>query len=410
MAADNEKRPDKVLHYWLKISAAKSPLFIYVIIFFVIFLLIYALSIMSHPSPLLFGLRSHQTPIEVQTLEEDCESDQDPLVPPRNIPREERIAWFKTQLPKLDILKPSNSSETFHFRVLSFLNQGCSTLFHMIWLTPAKSFGKREFLTMETLFKVNPQACLVILSSAMDSRRGYKILKPLLDRRFKVLAITPDLPFLVKRTPAQAWLEEIKSGTKDPGSIPLSQNLSNLIRLAMLYKYGGVYMDTDLIVLKDFSVFRNAIGAQSVDSVTKKWNRLNSAIMIFDIRHPILLEFLKEFASTFDGNRWGHNGPYLVSRVIERLERKSKYNVTILPPKTFYPVDWLRIGKLFRKPQNEAESKWMEDRLLELLYTGETYAVHLWNKMSKKLVIEEGSVMARLLTRRCVLCDNTTNT
>lgn len=188
----------------------------------------------------------------------------------------------------------------------------------------------------------------MILSRTMDSKRGYRTIKPFLDRGFKVSVISPDLPFLFKGTPAEEWLQDMKSGDRDPGNIPLSQNLCNLIRLAMLYKYGGVYMDADMIILKDFTHFRNAVGAESVDSATKKWTRLNGAVMIFYIHHPIMVDFMEEFASTFDGNRWRYNGPYLVSRVIESVGSTPGYNLMILPPKAFFPVDWVRIGGLFK--------------------------------------------------------------
>ncbi|KAM1525389.1 hypothetical protein ACFX10_009860 [Malus domestica] len=179
---------------------------------------------------------------------------------------------------------------------------------------------------MDTLFKSNPQGCLMIVSKSMDSERGYRILKPLLDKGFKILAITPDLPFLVKNTPAESWLEELKSGRKDPGHIPLSQNLANLIRLAMLYKYGGIYLGIDLVILKDFSSLRNAVGAQSVGKDSKQWTRLNGAVMIFDINHPILVDFLEEFATTFNGNKWGHNGPYCCARIAPNLLEPTQAN------------------------------------------------------------------------------------
>ncbi|XP_061347725.1 uncharacterized protein LOC133293204 [Gastrolobium bilobum] len=423
----SKKISRKIFEYKQKIRNPKSPVF-YTTLFFAIFLFIYVESIYSNSTLQSFDLTSHETlkedddhlideSIELSTTDigdtpqlslEEEETDienHDPLIPPENVSRNERIAWFRRLLPELEILQSSNLSQQFHSRVLNFLNQGCSVLFHITWFSPAQSFGKREFLTMDTLFKAHPQGCLLIISRSMDSKRGYRILKPLLDLGFKVYAITPDLPFLVKDTPAEGWLEEMNSGNKDPGHIPLSQNLSNLIRLAMLYKYGGVYMDTDMIVLKDFSELRNAVGAQSVDSVTKKWTRLNGAIMIFDINHPILLDFLQEFSATFDGNKWGHNGPYLVSRVIERVGSTPGYNLTILPPKAFYPVDWLRIGRLFKKPENESESRLVESKLNELS-EGETFAVHLWNKRSRELAIEEGSVMARLISDHCVVCDS----
>ena len=76
-------------------------------------------------------------------------------------------------------------------------------------------------------------------------------------------------------TPALAWFDRIKSGEQNRGEIPLAQNLSNLIRLVILYKYGGVHLDTDFITLKDFSGLRNSIEAQSIDA-TGSWTRLNN--------------------------------------------------------------------------------------------------------------------------------------
>ncbi|KAK0585727.1 hypothetical protein LWI29_033140 [Acer saccharum] len=346
--------------------------------------------------------------LTTQAMNEEGDGETpDPLIPPKDVTREERMEWFRSKLPELEILKSNDLSQKFHGRVLEFFNKQCTIQFFMVWLSPARSFGPREFMAADTLLKANPQACLMIISRSLDSGYGYRILKPLLDRGFKVLAVTPDLPFLVKDTPAQVWLEEMKSGTKDPGHIPLSNNLSNLIRLAMLYKYGGVYLDTDFIILKDFTRLRNAVGAQSIDQVTKKWTRLNGAVMIFDIGHPILVDFLQEFATTFDGNKWGHNGPYLVSRVIERVGNTPGYDLTILRPRAFYPVDWVKILRLFKKPETVEESQWVEDMTLQL--SSGSYAVHLWNKRTRAVAIELGSVMERLIADHCAVCQDNYN-
>jgi lactosylceramide 4-alpha-galactosyltransferase len=236
----------------------------------------------------------------------------------------------------------------------------------------------------------------------LDSIHGYKILKPFLDKGFKVQAITPNLLSLFKGTLAESWFHELRKGKKDPGEIPLFQNLSNLIRLVVLYKYGGVYIDIDFILLKPLIGLRNCIGAQSMDYGTKQWTRLNNAVLIFDKNHPLLLRFINEFALTFDGNKWGHNGPYLVSRVVERLEKKHGLKFSILPPLAFYPADWNKISGLFKKPKARSEEKWVEAKLRQL--SGKTYGVHLWNKQSSGLVIEEGSVIARLVSNHCVIC------
>ncbi|XP_009344724.1 uncharacterized protein At4g19900-like [Pyrus x bretschneideri] len=304
--------------------------------------------------------------MQEETIEVGRENTR-PLVPPFNVTEEERIAWFRSKLPEFHILKSDKSAKQFHGRVLEFFNKDCEGQFFMTWISPVRSFGSREFLTMESLFKAHPHGCLMIISRSLDSKHGYRILKPLQDSGFKVHAVTPDLSFLFNNTPAKTWFAGMKRGNRDPG-------------------------------------LRNSIGAQSVDAVSKNWTRLNNAVLIFDANHPLLHKFMKEFALTFDGNKWGHNGPYLVSRVVLRVQNRPGYNFTILPPLAFYPVDWNRIGGLFKKPGSPAHLRWIKAKLLQL--SGETYGVHLWNKQSSREVVQEGSIMQRLISNNCIICND----
>ncbi|CAA7014761.1 unnamed protein product [Microthlaspi erraticum] len=349
---------------------------------------------------------SNSSSVVVSVPKEEKE-ELDPLVPPPKASKSERIEWFRRKLPELEILKSTRKSKRFHGRVLELYNKNCSAQFFMIWLSPANSFGPREMLALDTLFTTNPNACLAILSNSLDSPKGYTTLKPLLDQGFNLVALTPDIPFLVKNTPAEAWLKKLKSGKMDPGSIPLFMNLSDLTRLAVLYKYGGVYLDTDIIFLNDMTRLRNAIGAQSMDPETKTWTRLNNAVMVFDVYHPLMREFLREYSTNFDGSRWGHNSPYLVSRVIKRLGSKPQYKVRIFPPDAFYPVNWLKISRLFKKPATTGEANWVEKTVEDM--SRESYVIHLWNKVTRKMEIEEGSVMHRLISTHCTVCGNITN-
>ncbi|KVI03341.1 uncharacterized protein At4g19900-like [Cynara cardunculus var. scolymus] len=349
-------------------------------------------------------LTSYSIPKEVAP-ETELEDDRSPLVQPINLTKEQRISGFKDILPKFDILKSTRLARRFHKRAQYFFKDSCKIRFFMTWISSSSStvFGDREFLAVDALFKSNPDSCLMILSNTMDSVHGFRILKHLTDRGYRVQAITPDLDFLFKNTPAQSWLHQIKNGKRDPGKIPLAQNLSNLIRLAILYKYGGVYLDTDFVILKDFSSLKNSIGAQSA-TPSGNWTRLNNAVLIFDKNHDLLYKFMEEFASTFNGNRWGYNGPYLVSRVVEREETTVlKLNFRVLPPMAFYPVDWVHVGGFFTPPTNRVHRRWVEAKMGQL--SKSTYGVHLWNKQSSRFKIEEGSIMARLIANHCVICN-----
>ncbi|KAK3002949.1 hypothetical protein RJ639_019752 [Escallonia herrerae] len=287
-------------------------------------------------------------------------------------------------------------------------NSSCEVRFFMTWISSLESFGDREVFTIETLFKSHPNGCLVIVSDSLDSRRGMRILMPFLDRGFRVTAISPDFNYLFKKTLAESWFESLKRGNVDPGEVSLGQNLSNLLRLALLYKFGGVYLDTDVIVLRSFVNLTNSIGAQTVDLETKNWSRLNNAVMVFDKGHPLLYKFIQEFALTFNGNKWGHNGPYLVSRVVSRVNGRPGFNFSVLPPMAFYPVDWSRIHGLFRGPRNSTDLKWLLGKLRQI--RSQSFAVHLWNKQSRGLEAEDGSIIRRIMADCCVFCNSSAPT
>jgi len=298
------------------------------------------------------------------------------------------------------------SRQRFQTRVKSLLSKSsCESLFFMTWISSIESFGDRERFTIESLFKFHPNGCLILVSNSFDCDRGTLILKPFTDKGLKVLPIKPDFAYIFKDTSAEKWFERLKKGTLSPGVIPLEQNLSNLLRLVLLYKYGGIYLDTDVIILKSLSNLHNVIGAQTVDPVTKKWSRLNNAVLIFDKNHPLLKRFIDEFSRTFNGNKWGHNGPYLVSRVITRIKISSSSDLgfSVLPPSAFYPVDWTRIKGFYRAPTNESDA-WLRKRLTHLRKN--TFAVHLWNRESKKLRIEEGSIIHQLMSHSCIFCNS----
>lgn len=288
----------------------------------------------------------------------------------------------------------------FEVRVREFFNANssdscCESRFFMTWISSVESFGEREMFSISSLFKTHPNGCLIIASNSLNSRDGMKILKPFLNKGFRVTSISPDFDYLFKGTPAETWYNQLMLGNVNPGEVALGQNLSNLLRLGLLYRFGGIYLDTDVIVLKNLGELRNVIGAQTVDLGSGNWSRLNNAVMIFDEGHPLLYKFIQEFALTFDGNKWGHNGPYLVSRVVLRVAERVGYNFTVLSPMAFYPVDWSRIRGLFEGPRSLSHSKWLLAKLRQI--QSQSYAVHLWNKHSRGFEIEKGSIIQHLM-------------
>lgn len=302
------------------------------------------------------------------------------------------------------LLRQTPQTRRFASRAAELFAAPCTDgRFLMTWLSPLALFGRRELLVLESLFRWHPRACLLLASDTMDSAGGTAKLSPFTDRGLHLAAASPDFAHLLNGTPAEPWLRKVQLGGVSPGSVPLGQNLSNLLRLALLYKYGGVYLDADVVVLKPLSRLRNAIGAQAVDEATGEWRRLNNAVMAFDAGHLVVREFIAEFAATFDGSRWGHNGPYLVSRVLRRRP-VGLAGVTVLPPHAFYPVDWVKIGGLFRAPKDRYGERWVKAKVENI--RGESFGIHLWNRESRGLEVEEGSVIAKLVSDSCLFCNS----
>ncbi|PIN07642.1 Alpha-1,4-N-acetylglucosaminyltransferase [Handroanthus impetiginosus] len=312
----------------------------------------------------------------------------------------------KLYQPKRRKRQKREKENAFAVRVMKFFNanssdSSCKFRFFMTWISSMESFGDRELCAVNSLFKTHPNGCLIIASNSLDSTNGMQILRPFLEKGLKITAITPDFNYLFKNTPAESWYNKLMEGSINPGEVSLGQNLSNLLRLGLLYRFGGIYIDTDIIILKNFDGLKDSIGAQTIDLDTRNWSRLNNAVMIFDEGHPLLYKFIQEFALTFDGNKWGHNGPYLVSRVVSRITGRPGYNFTVLSPMAFYPVDWSRIGSLFEGPKNLSHSKWLLAKLKQI--RSQSFAVHLWNKQSRGLEIEKGSIIQHIMSSSGVL-------
>ena len=61
-------------------------------------------------------------------------------------------------------------------------------------------------------------------------------------------------------------------------------NISNVLRVALLWRFGGTYLDTDMMVLRPFpkvSDIPNIIIAERFNSTNKKFSKYGAKIFIF---------------------------------------------------------------------------------------------------------------------------------
>jgi mannosyltransferase OCH1-like enzyme len=75
-----------------------------------------------------------------------------------------------------------------------------------------------------------------------------------------------------------------------------------MLRIVMLLRYGGTYFDNDVISVKPLLK-----GEKNKNFlVAHEWEKVNNAVMRFEMGHLFLEFLLVELAKNFQGDKWGN--------------------------------------------------------------------------------------------------------
>ncbi|KAL8220776.1 UNVERIFIED_CONTAM: Lactosylceramide 4-alpha-galactosyltransferase, partial [Gekko kuhli] len=236
---------------------------------------------------------------------------------------------------------------------------------------------KLNFLLMcsvESAARVHPESKIIVLMNGFVKHsftlREYSLLRCFTNIEFKPL----DMKDLFVDTPLAEWYA-VAQHRWEPYFVPI---LSDACRLAIMWKFGGIYLDTDFIVLRSLKNLTNVLGAQS------KYT-LNGAFLSFESRHRFIEHCMQDFVANYNRWIWGHQGPQLFTRVFKKWcsirslkSSKGCRGVTVLPQEAFYPIHWKDWRKYFEVIRPSEHSELFKN----------TYAVHVWNKKSQGTWIE----------------------
>ena len=220
----------------------------------------------------------------------------------------------------------NRSSRRSHPREVRPSNQGASPplLVYFVHTTNESTFRPDHLRAIESVFFHHPDAHITLYVKNMTTRP----IQPLVDAGYKIVVklfkIRDMLWLALNQTSgreeilndrALAWMARIDEYEATKNWIT---NESNLMRYLLLYLYGGIYLDTDMIVTKpldDDHLPPNVIGMQDANT-----RSVNQAIMKFQPRNAFLATAINDFFRTFRPKIWGHNGPRLMTRLMKRKE------------------------------------------------------------------------------------------
>ncbi|XP_037960942.1 lactosylceramide 4-alpha-galactosyltransferase [Teleopsis dalmanni] len=166
-------------------------------------------------------------------------------------------------------------------------------------------------------------------------------------------------------------------------------HISDFLRFLTLYRWGGTYLDMDIIMLQTIEdIAPNFSGAESDRFIAA--GVINFAPDGFG--HDIAAKCLHDFQTKFDGNDWGNNGPGVITRVMQSIcstenmdllvnDRTRCLGFNVFSREAFYAIPWVDWEAFF----DETCLEDVEAR------TQQSYVLHFWNKHSKGKLVKVGS-------------------
>lgn len=165
---------------------------------------------------------------------------------------------------------------------------------------------------------------------------------------------------------------------------------SDASRLAIIWKYGGIYMDTDVISIRPIPD-ENFLAAQS--------SKVSSnGVFGFSPHHPFLWACMENFVEHYNSGIWGNQGPRLITRMLKLWCKLRDFkevsdlkcqNMSFLHPHRFYPISYSQWKSYYEVWDPEPSFN-------------NSYALHLWNHMNqgKRTVVKGSNTLAENLFRK----------
>lgn len=152
---------------------------------------------------------------------------------------------------------------------------------------------------------------------------------------------------------------------------------ADVVRLQQLLKHGGIYLDTDVLVTRDFAPLLHAscvLGTEGADS-----SGLCNAVILAEADAPFLRRWLKSyqsFRSEGEDTYWNEHSV----RTPKQLAAEYPDEITVLDHKAFFWPLW-----------SDEHLRWMFASTIDL-GAPEAYAHHLWESKAWIEYLENLSV------------------
>ena len=311
----------------------------------------------------------------------------------------------------------------------------------LLWMTTAATFSIRNQWSLESLLRQHPCADVRIVAPLLPE----DFFQTFADLGYSVRIVPLDLTTLAPYTPAAGepgyrWVQSMEQHKKKEF---FAVHVADILRMLILYKEGGTYMDFDHIVLRPMMHLQNAIGSEicrpsNPDCVTGMqlarfnvtreltttmdtsslpasllarsrfdenvdYTPCNGVLINWRPDHAVYRILLSLADQEYDPDCWGCLGPRLLGRVLQRglmdedLLAKLAGSFHLLQSGLLYPFDYGTVS---------AELKSFNDDTALFMCAFKSIGIHFFGKMSTNIKMRDGSTIQRVVAESTLFNGN----
>lgn len=249
-------------------------------------------------------------------------------------------------------------------------------------------FTPRLACAIESAARANLGKKVILMYASLERLQALKY-SPLIDALLSYQNVFFDSTN-VKKLSIGSPMEELFKDEKLNSSKYHLEHLTDAMKLLVLWKYGGTYIDADIIVRRSFDTVPS-------NFVCRHNAEFANGVMGFNHEKDgrELLEILmKEFAEAYDPDSFSSNGPQLITRVIKKL--CGKVNIEeIMKMKSCKSFHFLKVQECYAVENQEWHKFTLNNRAAAvdvLEKVSESLVVHVWGHFSKHNIMETDSV------------------
>ncbi|KAJ8728397.1 hypothetical protein PYW08_016782 [Mythimna loreyi] len=249
--------------------------------------------------------------------------------------------------------------------------------------------NSRQACAIESASRAHPRRQVYVMFSAPVSEAVYQRSSIAKLRRFANIKFARiHIGEYARNTPLEAM---VASAPFNKSHFPL-EHTSDILRYLTLYKWGGVYLDTDMLVVKSLTPLGNNWVAKQDSSFV---NAAAIAISTDQLGRKLVEAVMNELKTTYRPDIWVHNGPGAITRVLRKMcttkklakwSSKTCQGLEVYSPEYFFPLHYSLKHKYFTA--GEKNSK-------------DAYTHHFWNKLTYNMKIEKDSPYEKMAQKYC---------